>query len=118
MTDQDCRDARSDSGHLFTCSACRLEARIAVAWKDLPRPETQEERVVPEAEFVQAVVRSVARDRARRVRARLAFAAAAALLFFFFAGTGHETAGTPSDVAEGSYTALVAPNVLDGLIPN
>jgi hypothetical protein len=117
MSTPDCRAARSDAGHLFVCPACRAEARLAAAWKGVPRPELAEAPVEPEPRFIRGVVASVRRDRARRRRVRLAVAAAAALLFFFFAGTGHETAARPAGL-DASYASIVSPNALEGLIPN
>ena len=117
MSDPQCRSAHADDGHLFTCPACRGEARLAQAWKGLPRPETDEVLVDPDLRFVTVVLRSVRNDRARRVRVRVALAAAAALLFFFFAGTGHEAAA-PSETTDGFYASLVTPSALEGLIPN
>jgi hypothetical protein len=117
MKVQDCRTARGDAGHLFTCPVCRSEARLAAAWKGW-RPEGEETPIEPDSRFVQGVVASVRRDRARRARVRLAVAAAAALLFFFFAGTGHETAIRPPAGAETTTASIVSPNALEGLIPN
>lgn len=117
MIVQDCRTARGDAGHLFTCAVCRTEARLAAAWKAW-RPEGEETPIEPDSRFVQGVVASVRRDRARRARVRLAVAAAAALLFFFFAGTGHEIATRPQAGVEVSYASMVSPDALEGLIPN
>jgi len=118
MSDLQCRSAREDDGHLFTCPACRREARIAQAWKGLPRPEAEEALVEPDLRFVTVVLRSARRDRSRRARIRVALAAAAGLLFFFFAGTGHEAAAPSAAGPEDSYASLVSPNALEGLIPN
>jgi predicted anti-sigma-YlaC factor YlaD len=117
MTVLEFHAARSDAGHLFVCPACRAEARLAAAWRDVSRSGLAEVPVEPEPRFIGGVVASVRRDRARRRRVRLALAAAAALLFFFFAGTGHETAARPAGL-EASYASIVSPNALEGLIPN
>lgn len=117
MNVPDCRAARSDAGHLFVCPACRAEARLAAAWKTVPRPGVAEVPVEPVPRFIRGVVASIRRDRERRRRVRLALAAAAALLFFFFAGTGHETAVRPAGL-EASYSSIVSPDALEGLIPN
>jgi hypothetical protein len=117
MNSPDCRAARSDAGHLFVCPACRAEARLAAAWKGVPRPEIAEAPVESEPRFIRGVVASIRRDRSRRRRVRLAVAAAAALLFFFFAGTGQETAAQPAGL-EASYSSIVSPDALQGLIPN
>ena len=117
MNAKDCRTAQADSAHLFSCPSCRAEARLAQAWKGLPRSEQEETAAEPDSRFVRSVVVSVRRDRTRRLKARLALLAAAALLFFFFFGTGHEAA-RPSNGAEESYAAIVSPSALEGLIPN
>jgi predicted anti-sigma-YlaC factor YlaD len=94
MNPPKCREPRALSEHLLTCPDCRAHARVATAWRDLPRFERTEPPVEPSDAFLSRTLAAIREDRARRVRRRLALAAAAALLFFFCVGTGHESAGT------------------------
>ena len=60
------RLGRHDESHLFGCAECRLEARIAAAWKTLPRPESLEDASPVEESFVRRVLISVRADRRRQ----------------------------------------------------
>ncbi len=117
MSRRGCLARRPEASHLFTCPACRADARIGQAWTALPRPETLEAPVV-DALFVETVLEALRRDRVRTRRLRALAAAAAALLFFFFAGLAHERASKPAANAEEAYASLASPGTLEGLIPN
>lgn len=118
MSRKDCFRGRHDQKHLFACPICRADARMARAWKGLAHPASLETPVPAGELFVKKILGAVRRDRAQAIRRRTWAAAVAALLFFFFAGLAQEIAATPTTTAEDSYAALVAPNALDGLIPN
>ena len=118
MTREDCLAGRYDPRHLFTCPECRIDVRLAHAWRDLREDEPAESAVDLDFRFVDRVLQSARGDRADRLRRRWALAAAAALLFFFFAGTGLENASAASGAPEASYATMLTPNALDGLIPN
>jgi hypothetical protein len=119
--DTDCRRVRSAlrSGqagqaaetHLFRCEACRLEARIAGAWRALPDSRSLETNVPVDEAFVQRVLSEVQRERRNRLRARAGLAAAAALLFFFALGASHEAASSRAAGAEDSYAQLLTPGL-------
>ena len=117
MNPPKCREPRALSEHLLTCPDCRAHARVATAWRDLPRSEKMEPLTEPSDAFLSRTLAAIRQDRARRVRRRLALAAAAALLFFFCVGTGHESAG-PAGGAEESYHAMFSTDSLANLIPN
>jgi predicted anti-sigma-YlaC factor YlaD len=116
MSRKECIARRADESHLFSCPACRADARIAAAWKDLSfteAPAGADER------FVASVTAGIARDRGMRARRRWLAAAAAAALFAFFAGFAHERAtDQAAPTAEESYASLAAPNALSSLMPN
>jgi len=105
-----------DQGHLFSCPECRVQVRLAQAWKSLPRPEAIERPLPADDAFVSRVLREVRADRRRRSRARATLAAAAALLFFFLAGAAGQLA-TSASGAEDDYAQLVNPTGLDSLLP-
>ena len=117
MSRNECFARRHDERHLFVCPACRTDARIAGAWKDLPRGETP---TPADDRFVGRVVSEIARDRAARHRRRWLAAAAAAALFSFCAGLAHERSSgqTAVPTPEESYASLAAPNALSELVPN
>jgi hypothetical protein len=114
MNRNECFGRRDDSSHLLVCTACRTDARIAGAWKDLALSEPAE----PAGDrFVGEVLRSLRRDRATTRRRRLIAAAAAAALFSFFAGLAHETALASAPEDE-TYASLSAPSALAEFLPN
>lgn len=114
MSRKDCVGRRDEETHLFVCPACRAEARVAAAWKELRVTETPAE--VPEG-FVERVLELGRRDRADRTRRRWLAAAAAAALFSFCAGLAHERASRQSGPApEESYASLASPNPLGDLV--
>jgi predicted anti-sigma-YlaC factor YlaD len=117
MNPPKCREPRALSEHLLTCPDCRAHARVATAWRDLPRFESTEAPVEPSDAFLSRTLAAIREDRARRVRRRVALAAAAALLFFFCVGTGHESAGTAGG-AEESYHAMFSTDSLSSFIPH
>jgi len=106
-----------DQGHLFSCPECRVQVRLAQAWKSLPRPEAIERPLPADDAFVSRVLREVRADRRRRSRARATLAAAAALLFFFLAGAAGQLASTSASGVEDDYAQLVNPTGLDSLLP-
>jgi hypothetical protein len=112
-----CTGRRDEPGHAQVCAACRLDARIAAAWKAL---RVHEPAVAVPDRFVERVVRAVEQGRAVRARYRWIAAAAAAALFSFCAGLAHGNASreTAPSTPEDSYAALAAPNALEGLVPN
>ncbi|HEY1252438.1 MAG TPA: hypothetical protein VGH97_14750 [Thermoanaerobaculia bacterium] len=112
-----CRGPRGLTEHLLTCPDCRAHARLATAWRDLPRAERMEPPVEPSDAFMSRTLAAIRADRVHRARTRLALAAAAALLFFFCVGTGHETAA-PASGAEESYTSLFSTDSLSNFIPH
>ena len=109
---------RQETGHLFQCRPCRVEVRLAAAWKQIPRealPETPE----PFSEsFVARVTAAVSEDRRRNLRRRSLLSAAAALLFFFLAGAGHESRARDAVRVEESYAQLLTPSALESLLPD
>jgi hypothetical protein len=105
-----------EESHLFGCAECRLEARIAAAWKTLPRPETLEEASPVEESFVRRVLHRVREDRRRQQRARIGLAAAAAVLFFFAAAASQRVAAERAATAEDTYSQLLTPS-LDSFLP-
>jgi hypothetical protein len=116
------RDGRRDASHeahLFGCAPCRLEARLAAAWKTIPRPEetesAQAERV--DDQFIRGVLARVRDDRQRRSRNRVRLAAAAALLFFFLAGASEKLAASIAAGADDTYAQLLTPS-LDTFLPD
>ena len=116
-----CRAARrSETGHLFRCRACRVEARLAAAWKRLSSDSVQLETPEPVSEsFLRRVATAVAQDRRRRrLRRRTLLSAAAALLFFFLAGAGHESRASDAVRVEDSCAQLLAPSALESLLPD
>jgi predicted anti-sigma-YlaC factor YlaD len=117
MNPPKCREPRALSEHLLTCPDCRAHARVATAWRDLPRFDKMEPPVEPSEAFLSRTLAAIREDRSRRIRQRLALAAAAALLFFFCVGTGHESAGAGGG-AEESYHAMFSTDSLASLIPH
>ena len=115
MNRHECFGRRDDASHILVCPACRIDARIAGAWKGYRPAEPAEP---PEEGFVSAVVRSACRDRATTRRRRLIAAVAAAALFSFFAGLAHETARSAAPESEESYASLSAPSALTEFLPN
>jgi hypothetical protein len=66
--------------------------------------------------FIHRVVTALLEDRRRRRRTRLL--AAAALLFFFFAGAGQIAfAGASAPTPDETYSGLITPSPLEGLLP-
>jgi len=111
--------ARKDPRHLFACDRCRLDARVAAAWRQLPDPRAGEAPEGCEESFVARVVASAREARERAWRRGVLLAAAAALLFSFFAGLGQESGSSaPAFAAEEPYAALAAPDDLGSLVPN
>ena len=109
---------RSETGHLFRCRACRVEARLCAAWKRLSG-SVEPERPEPVSQsFLRQVTAALARDRRRRRRRRALLSAAAALLFFFLAGAGHESRASDAVRVEESYAQLLAPSALESLLPD
>ncbi|HSP94382.1 MAG TPA: hypothetical protein VLU06_07510 [Thermoanaerobaculia bacterium] len=110
---------RSETGHLFRCRACRVEARLAAAWKRLSSDSVHVETPEPVSEsFLRRVTTAIARDHRRRLRRRALLSAAAALLFFFLAGAGHESRASDAVRVEESYAQLLAPSALESLLPD
>ncbi len=103
--------------HLFLCRSCRGEARLAAALKATPSPRDLETAVPIDESFVQGVLRRVHRDRDRRVRARLGFAAAATLLFFFAAGVSQRESDPFADEGDESYAQVLTP-ASDSVLPD
>ncbi len=114
-----CPDARRrETAHLFRCRACRVEGRLAAAWRRLPRSAALESPEPVSESFVQRVGAALARDRRRRRRRRALLSAAAALLFFFLAGAGHESRTSDAARVEDAYAQLLAPSALESLLPD
>ena len=114
-----CPDARRrQAGHLFRCRACRVEVRLAAAWKKLERAaEPQAPEPVSES-FLARVIAAVSEDRRRRLRRRALLSAAAVLLFFVLAGAGHESRSSDAVRVEESYAQVLAPSALESLLPD
>jgi hypothetical protein len=110
------RLGRHDESHLFRCAECRLEARIAAAWKTLPRPQSLEDVSPVEESFVRRVLIGVRADRRRQRRSRIGLAAAAAVLFFFAAAASQRVAAERATSAEETYSQLLTPS-LDSFLP-
>ena len=87
-----------DESHVFTCPACRVDARIAGAWKGLR--DRGDCPCRPTSVFIRRVVARSRADAGPRARLRWVAAAAAAALFSFFAGLAHEHASQPSPTPE------------------
>jgi hypothetical protein len=114
-----CSDAgRRETGHLFRCRACRVDARLAAAWKRLRRSFEQETPEPVSETFLRRVTALLAQDHRRRRRRRALLSAAAALLFFFLAGAGHESRANDAVPVEESYAQLLAPSALESLLPD
>ena len=115
-----CSDARRrrETGHLFRCRACHVEARLAAAWKRLPRSVMLETPEPVSEDFLRRVTLAVRRDDRRRRRCRALLSAAAALLFFFLAGAGHESRASNAVRVEDSCAQLLAPSALETLLPD
>ena len=110
------RAGKAEEIHLFRCESCRLEARIAAAWRALPDPRSLETRAPSDEAFVPRVLAELRQERRQRARTRAGLAAAAALLFFFALGASQETAASHAAGAEDSYAQLLAPG-LESLLP-
>ena len=110
------RAGQAEEIHLFRCEACRLEARIAAAWRTLPDSRSLESRPPVDEAFVERVLSEIHRERRHRMRARAGLAAAAALLFFFALGASQEAAASHAAGAEDSYAQLLTPE-LDSFLP-
>lgn len=118
MRERGCRGGRGQAGHLFLCRSCRIQARIASAWRKLPRPGASE-IVEPVSEgFVLRVCDVLSRDRRRRRRRRAALSAAAALFFFFLAGAARESESADAQRPEETYSQLLTPSPLESLLPD
>jgi hypothetical protein len=106
--------------HLFVCSACRTEARLAAGWAALrasedPRELERAESAPVDSRFVRGVLDRVRADRVNRKKARVRLAAAAALLFFFALGASQRLASSTNSSAEESYAQLVSPDLVPEL---
>ena len=110
------RAGQTEEVHLFGCEGCRLEARIAAAWRALPHSRSIETNEPVNEAFVRRVLDGVEAERRRRLRARAGLVAAAALLFFFALGASHETAMSHAAGAEDTYAQLLTPG-LDSFLP-
>ena len=108
---------RRDPSHRLVCESCRVDWRIAAAWRQVEPPSAVRD-ITPKEEFVYHVVGAVRRSRRAAARQRIFLAAAAALLFSFFAGLAHEQANEPRPAVEETYASAVTPSALDGFIPN
>jgi hypothetical protein len=106
------------TAHLFVCSACRAETRLAVSWKRLRPPRELESSVPVSEDFVRRVASAVAEDHRRRRRRRTVLSVAAGLILFFLAGAGREASQADPVRAEDSYSQLLAPPVLESLLPD
>jgi hypothetical protein len=106
-----------DPSHRLVCESCRVDWKIASAWRQVERPSAVQE-IAPREEFVYQIVGAVRRGRRAAARQRIFLAAAAALLFSFFAGLAHEQANEPRPAPEDTYASAVSPSALDGFIPN
>ena len=109
---------RRETGHLFRCRPCRVEVRLAAAWKQVPREASPETPEPVSESFLARVTAAVSEDRRRRLRRRTLLSAAAALLFFFLAGAGHESRTRDAIRVEESYAQLLAPSALESLLPD
>lgn len=120
MRSGNCRAAdRRETGHFFLCRPCRVEARVAAAWKrfvavSAARPEILEQ---PSEQFVRRAVAAISEDRRRRLRRRALLSAAAALAFFFLAGAAGESRAGEKTRAADSYAQLLTPSSLETLLP-
>jgi len=113
-----CRGHARETPHLFVCRACRAQARLAASWKRLRRSRELESPVPVSEDFVRRVASAVAEDRRRRRRRRAVFSVAAGLIFFFLAGAGREAGQADPVRPEDSYAQLLAPSVLESLLPD
>jgi predicted anti-sigma-YlaC factor YlaD len=118
MTRRDCLRDRSDPSHVFTCPACRADARIAAAWRTLGDPADQKSAIPVDEAFVAVALDRARRDRERARWRRAWLVAGAALLFSFFFGTSHERTTRTAVSADETYGSLVSPSALEELIPN
>jgi len=119
--DTDCRRVRAalrsgqagqaEEIHLFRCESCRIEARIAGAWRALPDSRSLESGARVDEAFVRRVLSEIQRERRNRLRARAGLAAAAALLFFFALGASQEAAASHAAGVEDSYAQLLTPGL-------
>ena len=107
-----------EAGHLFRCRPCRVEVRLAAAWKQVPREVSRETPEPVSESFLARVTVAVSEDRRRRRRRRTLLSAVAALLFFFLAGAGHESRARDAVRVEESYAQLLAPSALESLLPD
>ncbi len=114
-----CPDAqRRQAGHLFRCRACRVNVRLAAAWKKV-WPLVGPEAPAPVSEsFLARVAAAISEDHRRRLRRRALLSAAAVLLFFFLAGAGHEARSSDAVRVDESYAQLLAPSALESLLPD
>lgn len=103
--------------HVFACPACRAQVRLSSAWKGLRRPSELELLRPADEAFVSRVLDALRQDRRRRTRNRARIAAAASLLFFFSVGAARERSTSAAVGAEEAYSQLVAPPVLNDLLP-
>ncbi len=110
------RVGQAEESHLFRCEGCRVEARIAAAWRALPDSRSLETKKPVDEAFVRRVLSEIHRERRHRIRARAGLAAAAALLFFFALGASHEATASRADGVEDSYAQLLTPG-LDTFLP-
>ncbi len=114
-----CPDVRRrETGHLFRCRPCRVEVRLAAAWKQVRREDSPGTPEPVSEIFLARVTAAVSEDRRRHLRRRTLLSAAAALLFFFLAGAGHESRTRDAIRVEESYAQLLAPSALESLLPD
>ena len=69
------RRGASEESHLFGCAPCRTDARLAAAWRSLPRTEQVEAEAAAGATpvnelFVRGVLERVREDRRHTARRR------------------------------------------------
>jgi hypothetical protein len=113
-----CRGGRGRPGHLFLCRSCRIDARIAAAWRRLSREPEWSALGPASEEFIRRVATAAIADRRRTLRRRAVLSAAAALLFFFLAGAGRESQAADTAGPEETYSQLLAPSALESLLPD
>ena len=106
------RRGKTEEAHLFVCSACRTQARLAAAWAALKAAEPADETPASvDGAFIRGVLERVRADRDRQSKFRLRLAAAAALLFFFLVGASQRLTSATNSNGEESYAQLVSPEI-------
>jgi predicted anti-sigma-YlaC factor YlaD len=104
------RRGQVEEAHLFVCSACRTEARLAAAWASLKAAEPREVVTPADPAFIRGVIEAVRADRDRRTKVKVRLAAAAALVFFFLVGASQRLTSATKTGGEESYAQLVSPD--------